>query len=80
MGIRLKIKEESITFAKGFEEYLDDCRGRNLRKATITHYEEVYKAVTRYIDKEMNIKDMNELTVSKFIIECNKTNVSSQTL
>ncbi|MBU3215834.1 site-specific integrase [Clostridium estertheticum] len=81
MGMKLKIKlDESITFEKGFEEYLDNCKARNLRKATITHYEEGYKAVTKYIDKEMNIGDINQSTVSKFIIECNKTNVSSQTL
>lgn len=39
------------TFAEGFEEYILDCKSRNLRDGTLRHYREsikqIYKRVPR---------------------------------
>lgn len=41
MRKKLRIEtENSITFKEGFEEYIDNCKARNLRDATIKHYKE----------------------------------------
>ena len=35
------------TFREGFEEYILDCKARNLREGTINHYQEfIYKRIT----------------------------------
>ncbi|HEY8804454.1 MAG TPA: site-specific integrase [Clostridium sp.] len=78
---KLKIKlEETMNFEKGFEEFIDNCKGRNLRPATITHYQEGYKAITKFVDKDTDLKSINQIIVNNFIKDCNKTNISSQTL
>ena len=44
------------TFREGFEEYILDCKARNLRDGTINHYQESIKQIylqanhTRYAD------------------------------
>lgn len=41
MRKKLRIEtDNSITFKERFEEYIDNCKARNLRDATIKHYKE----------------------------------------
>lgn len=36
-------------FVDGFEEYILDCKARNLREGTINHYRESVKQIYKYI-------------------------------
>lgn len=68
-------------FEQGFEDFIDSCKARNLRPATINHYQEGYKAITRFIDKNILIKDITQSTIDNFIKDCSdKLNINSQTL
>ena len=48
------------TFREGFEEFIFNCKARGLREATIHHYKESYAQIIRYMDKDMEIKDIDK--------------------
>lgn len=50
-----------LLLKKGFEEFIDNCNARSLRPATIIHYQESFKYICRFIDKELLIKDKSNL-------------------
>ncbi|MDR3597844.1 site-specific integrase [Clostridium sp.] len=76
---KLKIKQEDdITFEQGFEEFIDNCNARNLRPATLNHYRESFKSITRFVDKNLSIKDIKQSTVDKFVRDC-KENLEANT-
>jgi len=56
------------TFVEGFEEYILDCKARNLRNGTINHYRESVKQIYKRIPEDTPIADMSEATMPKFII------------
>lgn len=60
--------ENDITFEQGCEEYLVNCKARNLRDGTIKHYKDSMKQMFKYLDADMYIKDMSKETVQEFII------------
>ncbi|WP_055070684.1 tyrosine-type recombinase/integrase [Clostridium massiliamazoniense] len=68
--ITLKNKKNSLTFKEGFEEYIDNCKARNLREATIKHYQESFISITKFISEDTLIKDFNKNTVPNFVIDC----------
>lgn len=73
--------ENSITFKEGVEEYLVDCKQRNLRENTLRHYRESYKSITRIIDEDMYIRDLNINSVGEFVVNCKeKFKINDQTL
>lgn len=73
--------ENSITFKEGVEEYLVDCKQRNLRENTLRHYRESYKSIIRVIDEDMYIRDLNENSVGEFVVNCKeKFKINDQTL
>jgi integrase/recombinase XerD len=75
------ITSENVTLKQGFEVFLDNCKARNLRDATINHYKEAYKSITRFIDKDTLINTINQNTVDDFVISIkDNLNVASQTL
>ncbi|WP_017416028.1 tyrosine-type recombinase/integrase [Clostridium tunisiense] len=82
MARKLKIKSNNnLTFKEGFEEFLDSCKARNLRPATIKHYEESYKSIIRFVDEEMFIKDISHKTIDKFDRDSKENlDIKSQTL
>ncbi|WP_286909258.1 tyrosine-type recombinase/integrase [Clostridium sp. UBA1652] len=82
MRKKLKIEtDNSITFKEGFEEYIDNCKARNLRDATIKHYKEGYRAITKFLDEDTKVKDINKGTVDNFVRYVrDNLDVSSQTL
>ena len=59
----------TITFKEGFEEYILNCKARNLRAGTIKHYNDSIKQIFKYIDPDMPIGEMDKNTVSNFIVE-----------
>lgn len=57
-----------ITFYEGFEEYILDCKARNLREGTIRHYTDSIKQIVKYIGADTPIKDIDKTIIDKFII------------
>lgn len=73
--------QKLITFKDGVDEYLCDCRQRNLRENTLRHYRESYKSITRIIDPDTLIKDMDGSMFGEFTINCKeKFDINDQTL
>lgn len=62
----------SITFEQGCNEYVDNCKARNLRNGTIKHYIDTIGQLYKYIDKDMPIEDISQKTFDSFIMELRK--------
>lgn len=52
----------------GFQEYILDCKSRNLRERTIHHYEKSIKQIYKRIPPDTPISAMNEQTMREFYI------------
>lgn len=57
------------TFADGFEEYILDCKARNLRDGTIRHYQESIRQIYKRIPPNTPIETFSEKTMPQFIID-----------
>lgn len=64
------ITSNTLTFQEGFTEFIYSCRARNLREGTVKHYEQSYKSIIRYFDKDIPVENINKTTVDTFIIKC----------
>ena len=56
------------TFREGFEEYILDCKARNLRDGTISHYQESIKQIYKRITPDTLISSMCQQTMANFYI------------
>lgn len=56
------------TFEDGFQEYILDCKARNLREGTIRHYEDTVKQIYKRIPPDTPISSMNKQTMTDFYI------------
>ena len=56
------------TFAEGFEEYILDCKSRNLRDGTLRHYRESIKQIYKRVPPDTLISDLDEYTMPDFIV------------
>ncbi len=56
-------------FQEGFEEYILDCKARNLREGTIRHYCESVKQIYKRIPPDTPIASMSAQTMNKFYID-----------
>ena len=56
------------TFREGFEEYILDCKARNLRDGTISHYQESIKQIYKRITPDALISSMCQQTMANFYI------------
>lgn len=56
------------TFSDGFQEYILDCKARNLRDGTIHHYQESVKQIYKRIPPNTPISSLNQQTMQKFYI------------
>ena len=66
---RLSIKDSfSITFEEGCNKYLDNCRQRNLREATIRHYKQSYTQFYKFFDAEMPLSLFNEDLYNSYVV------------
>lgn len=61
--------ENGVTFEQGCEEYLLDCKARNLREGTIRHYKDTTKQLKKYIGEDTLVKDITKETINDFVIE-----------
>ncbi|OOM75452.1 tyrosine recombinase XerC [Clostridium puniceum] len=66
----IEVSTKDMTFDKGFDEFIFNCRARNLRPATIQFYDNSIKSIYKFIDPKMRIKDITKATVDNFIIGC----------
>jgi integrase/recombinase XerD len=65
---------QSITFEKGFEEFISFCKVKNLSPATIKHYENMVKYIFyKFYDSEGLIGDITSKTVNDFILFCRES-------
>ena len=63
--------ENSITFEEGCDEYLLDCKARNLRDGTIKHYVDSSKQIMKYIGRDTLIKDIDkDIIDDKVVVIC----------
>ena len=78
--MRMTMKIEK-TFKDGCEDYLLDCKARNLREGTLKHYTDVIKQLYKYIPADTPIAEINSETFKNFIIELrNREDINSQSL
>ena len=56
------------TFKEGFEEYILDCKARNLRDGTISHYRESIKQIYKRIPPDTPISHFSSQTMADFYI------------
>lgn len=56
------------TFAEGFDEYILDCKARNLRDGTIAHYQAAIPQIYKRIPPDTPISSLSEKTMPNFII------------
>lgn len=69
------------TFKDGCEEYLLDCKARNLREGTLKHYNDTMKQLYKYIPEDTPIEDLNATTFREFIVEMReRPEINSQSL
>lgn len=67
MAKKLKmLATNTISFKEGFEEYIQDCKARNLRQGTIRHYNDSIKQIWKYIPEDTEIKDITQETFDGF--------------
>ena len=65
--IKMEIANER-TFADGCEEYLLDCKARNLREGTIKHYVDSIKQIKKYIDEDTSLTDITKTTIDSYVV------------
>ena len=56
------------TFDEGFQEFILDCKSRNLRQGTIIHYEVAIKQIYKRVPAETPISSLSAKTMPDFII------------
>lgn len=69
MGKIKMVIADNKTFSQGCEEYLDNCKARNLREGTLKHYKDSSRQIMKYVNGDMLIKDMSHKTVDQFVRE-----------
>lgn len=62
------IRSDTITFAEGCNKYIDYCRQRNLRQATINHYTQSYKQFYKFFDSDMPLCEMTEQAYNNYVV------------
>ncbi|MEQ3339927.1 tyrosine-type recombinase/integrase [Clostridium butyricum] len=67
----IKINEKDKNFEDGYQEFLNNCKVRNLRPATIEHYESIVNYIWyKFYNPKDSIKDITLSTVEEFIVFC----------
>ena len=61
--------ENNVTFREGLEEYLLDCKARNLRDGTLRHYTDSAKQIMKYIGEDTLISSIDRAAVDGFIVQ-----------
>lgn len=81
MRKKIEINLNEMTFDRGYDEFIFNCRARNLRPATIRFYDNSIRSIYKFIDPKMPIKNITKTTVDSFIIGCqNKLDIKDITI
>jgi integrase/recombinase XerD len=80
--IEMNKKVSNKTFDQGFEEFINYCKVRNLRPATIKHYEDIVNYTWyKFLNCKTPIKEITSKTIDEFILFCkNKMNENDVTV
>ncbi len=65
---RLKMQGQVLTFEQACDLYIQDCRQRNLREATIKHYQQSYKQFYNFFEPDMPISHITQDLYNAFIL------------
>lgn len=77
----IEINTKSITFDRGYDEFIFYCRTRNFRPATIQFYDNTVRTIYKFIEPKTPIKGITKATVDNFIIGCqNELNIKDITI
>jgi integrase/recombinase XerD len=69
--IEMRKKNDLKTFEEGYSEFINYCKIRNLREATIKHYNDIVKYVIyKFLEKDTVTKNITNKTVEEFILFC----------
>lgn len=70
------MQKQSLTFAECCELYIQDCKARNLRPATIKHYQSSYKQMFNYFSADMPIDEFTADSYNQYVIHL-KSNLTN---
>lgn len=65
---KLQMIHNSITFYEGCCKYIDDCKQRNLREATINHYKQSYTQFYKFFNPDMPLCDFTQQSYNDYVI------------
>lgn len=65
---RLKFKPIELSFSDGCKIYINYCKQRNLRAATIMHYEQSYKQFYKYFDPDMPLCELTKDLYDGYVV------------
>ena len=66
---KLKLENQgSITFEEGCNLYLQNCRQRNLREATIRHYKQSYIQFFKFFPPDMPLHDIDAKKYGEYVL------------
>lgn len=65
---KITMKTTQKTFEQGYSEFIGYCKARNLRPATIKHYDNIINYVWyKFLDKDTLIDTINLQTIYDFM-------------
>lgn len=76
----MKMNPKNKNFSEAFEDFIFNCKSRNLREDTILHYRKSYGIFIKYIDSTADITTINKRTVDDFIVNLKKRDITAQTI
>lgn len=68
--IQMKKTNNNKKFDQGYDEFILNCRVRNLSPETIKHYDSTMMTIYKFIPPKTPIKDITIDVVNKFILSC----------
>ncbi len=71
---KLQMKASNqVLFREVCEQYLDNCRQRNLREGTINHYRQSYIQFFKFFDPDTAIEDIDEDAYAQYVLHLRAT-------
>lgn len=64
---------KQLTFEEGCNRYLQNCKERNLRDATIRHYHQSYQRFYKFFSREMPLTQFDESSYKEFVLYLRET-------
>lgn len=70
MRKRIELNTNNMTFDRGYDEFIFNCKARNLRPATIKFYDNSMMSIYKFIHPKTLIRDINKSMVDSFVLYC----------